>query len=166
MNKDLVTYLTIFKKECRYYFKYESDLKREKLELEEVLTQITNIRSPITDRVGGHQVTTHDDLLVSLIEVKSETEYRIDYYEAILDWIKDVIKSIPSPAYRAITWQTLVQAKSRTELMIYYDVDPDYVYRMRDKFITQSLSNGFIEKYNDIQNKKMKSKWLALYEKN
>lgn len=166
MNMDLTTYLTIFKKECRYYFKYESDLKKEKQELEEVITQITNIRSPITDRVGGHQITAHEDLLVSLIEVKTETEYRIDYYESILHWIKDIIENIPSPAYRAITWQTLVQAKSRTELMIYYDVDPDYVYRIRDKFIMQSLSNGLVEKYIDVQNKKSRSKWLLLHEKN
>lgn len=158
-------FLQTFKDECRKYFTYEADLKKEKLELEEIEAQIINVRSPITNRVGGHQTTPPEDLLVTLIEVKTEVENRIVYYETIIQWLKDVFEGITSPAYKAIAWQTLIQAKNRTDILIYYDVDPDYVYRIRDKFLLIALSDDRKKEYTDIQSLKNKSKWLSLADK-
>lgn len=154
-------FLQVFKNECRHYFVYEAELKKERLDLEETENQIINLRSPITDRVGGHQTVSHEDQLVTLIEIKTETEYRIDYYESLLLWIKEVFQNITSPAYKALSWQTLIQGKTKTDILIYYDVDPSYVYKMRDKFLNVALNKDMYEKYQLIQEKKLKSKWLS-----
>ncbi len=69
---------------------------------------------------------------------------------------------VSSPAYRAITWQTLVQAKNRTDLMINYDVDPDYVCKMRDKFLIVALDKESIQEYQKVMRIKNSSKWLSL----
>ncbi len=154
-------WIQLYKKECRNYFKYDSQLQKTKLDLEETLHEINNVRSPLTDRVGGHQIITQEERLISLIEVKEETEHQIDYYQAMMDWILHVNQKITSPAYRAITWQTLIQAKNRTDLMINYDVDPDYVCKMRDKFLQYALDEGSIQEYKEVLKKKSLSKWLS-----
>lgn len=154
-------WLQLYKKECKAYFKYDSALTHNKLELEETEQKIKNVRSPITNRVGGHQIVSTEEKLVSLIEIKTEIEYQIAYYESIMKWIRDVNDAITSPAYRAITWQTLIQAKNKTDLMINYDVDPEYVYYMRDRFLSVALDDEKKQEYNEVQKKKAKSKWLS-----
>lgn len=100
--------------------------------------------------------------MISLIEVKSETEHQIDYYKAMIAWIEHVNQNITSPAYRAITWQTLIQAKNKTDLMINYDVDLDYVYYMRDRFLGMALDDKMRQEYYDAMKKKSLSKWLSM----
>lgn len=154
-------WLKIYKKECKAYFAYDSHLKRALLELEEINITIQNIHSPATDHASSHNNTSQDSKLLGMIEVKNEIEFQITYYKAILQWIKDVNNAISSPAYRAITWQTLIQAKNRMDLLINYDVDPDYVYRMRDKFIITAFNETLKQQYLQIQEMKNKSKWLS-----
>ena len=159
-NKD-TTWLQIYKKECRCYYKYESALKKAEYELEETEQRIKNVKSPITDRASGHPTTTGEERLLTLIEIKTEVEHQIAYYHTIMCWIRKVNENISSPAYRAITWQTLIQAKNRMDLLINYDVDPEYVYHMRDKFLMVALNETMQEQYREIQKLKMKSKWLS-----
>lgn len=157
-------WLQLYKKECRKYFTYDAQLKKTKLDLKETIIEIENVRSPLTDRVGGHQIISQEERLIALIEVKEETEHQIDFYQSMIDWIVHVNNKVTSPAYRAITWQTLIQAKNRTDLMINYDVDPDYVCKMRDKFLNYALDDDSIHEYYDVMKKKSLSKWLSVGE--
>lgn len=158
-------FLQIFKSECRKYFTYEANLTKEKLDLQQTEVEIQNLRSPITDRVGGHQTTPQDQKLIALIEVKEETERRIAYYESILQWIINVLNDISSPAYKAISWQTLIQGKNKNDVLIYYDVDTEYVYRTRDKFIILALNDDRKREYEETQRKRNQSRWLSLNRK-
>ena len=161
-NDDKIHWLQLYKKECRNYFNYRSKRDKCELGLEETLQNIKNVRSPITNRIGGHATISAEERLISLIEVKSETEHQIDYYKAMIAWIEHVNQNITSPAYRAITWQTLIQAKNKTDLMINYDVDPDYVYYMRDRFLGMALDDKMRQEYYDAIKKKSLSKWLSM----
>lgn len=157
-------WLKLYKKECRSYFKYEASFNREKLQLDEINSMIQDIHSPRTDQASGHGSFSQDTKLLSMIEVKQEVETQIAYYESILYWIIAVNEAISSPAYRAITWQTLIQGKNRLDLLINYEVNPDYVYRMRDKFIMSAIDQKLVNEYERIQMLKKQSKWLSLQE--
>ena len=146
-NDDKTHWLQLYKKECRNYFNYRSKRDKCELELEETLQNIT---------------ISAEERLISLIEVKTETEHQIDFYKAMIAWIEHVNQNITSPAYRAITWQTLIQAKNKTDLMINYDVDPDYVYYMRDRFLGMALDDKMRQEYYDAMKKKSLSKWLSM----
>lgn len=159
-----IDWLNLYKDKCRNYYGYEADLKKTKDELKQTINQIENVRSPITDRVGGHQ-TPHEEKLISLISMKTEIEKEIEYYQGVLDWIFFVCNKITSPAYRAITWQTLVQGKTKYDLMITYDVNANYVYDMRDKFLLRALDDEAKKRYEELLELKQSSKWLSLKDK-
>ena len=155
------TWIQTYKKECRCYYKYDKALKKAAYELEDIEQKIKNVRSPITDRVVGHSTVSPEERLISLIEIKTELEHQIAYCHNMMDGIKKVNDNISSPAYRAITWQTLIQAKNRMDLLINYDVDPEYVYHMRDKFLRIALDENLKKEYLSIKKQKLKSKWLS-----
>lgn len=160
-EKELVS---IYKKKCRAYFSYEAELKKAKDELQVVIAQIENVRSPITNRVGGHQ-SSFEEKLIPLISQKTEIEIEIRYFQANLDWIMKGLNKISSPAYKAITWQTLVQARNKYDLMVNYDVDPNYVFDMRDKFLQHIMDDEMKKQYEELQKIKESSKWLKLKDK-
>lgn len=56
----------------------------------------------------------------------------------------------------------MIQAKNKTDLMINYDVDPDYVYYMRDRFLGMALDDKMRQEYYDAMKKKSLSKWLSM----
>lgn len=160
-KKELVS---IYKKKCRAYFSYDAELKKAKEDLQLIIAQIENVRSPITDRVGGHQ-SAFEEKLVPLIAQKTEIELEVSYYQGNIDWIMMGLNKITSPAYRAITWQTLVQARSRYDLMVNYDVDPEYVFDIRDKFLLKAMDEEMLTKYEELLKIKDSSSWLKLKDK-
>lgn len=162
MINERAEWLLLYKKVCRMYFTYESNLKKTELELEQIIEEIKNVKSVNTTNIVGHSNKPPEERLLSLIEIKDELERQIQYYQSMINWIFHVNNKVTSPAYRAITWQTLVQAKNRTDLMINYDVDPDYVCKMRDKFLLVALDEESIQEYQKVMKIKNKSKWLSL----
>lgn len=164
MINEKAEWLLLYKKKCRMYFTYESNLKKTELELEQIIEEIKNVKSVNTTNIVGHSNKPPEERLLSLIEIKDELEKQIHYYQSMIKWIFHVNNKVTSPAYRAITWQTLVQAKNRTDLMINYDVDPDYVCKMRDKFLLVALDKESIQEYQEVIKIKNKSKWLSLEE--
>lgn len=153
--------VAIYKKKCRCYFYFDSELKKAKDDLQLIVAEIENVRSPVTDRVGGHQ-SAFEEKLVSLIAQKTEIEMEVKYYQGNIDWIMNGLNKISSPAYRAITWQTLVQARNKNDLIANYDVDPYYVFEMRDKFLFHAMDEEMQDQYDELQRIKESSKWLEL----
>ena len=45
---------------------------------------------------------------------------------------------------------TLVQAKTRMELIITYDAKPEYVYKVRDQFLRKQLTDERMAQYQNI----------------
>lgn len=162
MTNEKAEWLLLYKKECRMYFTYESNLKKTELELEQINEEIKNVKSVNTTNIVGHSNKPPEERLLALIEIKDELEKQIQYYQSMINWIFHVNDKVTSPAYRAIIWQTLVQAKNRTDLMINYDVNPDYVCKMRDKFLLVALDKESIQEYQEVMKIKNKSKWLSL----
>ena len=85
------------------------------------------------------------------LAAKEEYEKQKQFYEARVQWIDDIINSIPSKAYCAITWMTLVQGKSRMELLITYDTSPEYVYKTRDIFLKQLLTDEKMMEFDQAE---------------
>lgn len=134
--------LDLFKRECRQYFTYQSEISKidERLRSLEVSMQ----------KIGSSPSRKELDYL-RFLAAKEEYEKQKQFYEARVQWIDDIINSIPSKAYCAITWMTLVQGKSRMELLITYDTSPEYVYKTRDIFLKQLLTDEKMMEFDQAE---------------
>ena len=138
--------LDLFKRECRQYFTYQSEISKIDERLRSLEVSMQNVHSPSMQKIGSSPSRKELDYL-RFLAAKEEYEKQKQFYEARVQWIDDIINSIPSKAYCAITWMTLVQGKSRMELLITYDTSPDYVYKTRDLFLKQQLTDEKMEEY-------------------
>lgn len=144
--------LALFKAECRRYFYYQSEIAKIDDSLRNLAVKMCNVHSPSTQKIGSSP-SRHELDYIRLIETKTEFEKKKAYYQARLDWINDIIDSIPSRAYSAITWMTLVQAKTKMDIIITYDAKPEYVYKIRDQFLIKELTDERMDAYHGIEEK-------------
>lgn len=132
--------LVIFKRECRKYFAYQAETARIAERLRSLQVTMENVHSPSMQKIGSSPSRKEFDL-VRLMAAKDVYEKNKAFYERRVKWIDDVINAIPSKAYCAIAWMTLVQGKTRMEVIITYDASPDYVYKIRDQFLAKILAD-------------------------
>ena len=134
--------LDLFKRECRQYFTYQSEISKIDERLRSLEVSMQNVHSPSMQKIGSSPSRKELDYL-RFLAAKEE-------YERV-QWIDDIINSIPSKAYCAITWMTLVQGKSRMELLITYDTSPEYVYKTRDIFLKQLLTDEKMMEFDQAE---------------
>lgn len=142
--------LDLFKRECRQYFTYQSEISKIDERLRSLEVSMQNVHSPSTQKIGSSPSRKELDYL-RFLAAKEEYEKQKQFYEARVQWIDDIINSIPSKAYCAITWMTLVQGKSRMELLITYDTSPEYVYKTRDIFLKQLLTDEKMMEFDQVE---------------
>lgn len=144
--------LALFKDECRRYFYYQSEIAKIDDSLRNLAVKMCNVHSPSTQKIGSTP-TRHELDYIRLIEAKTEFEKKKAYYQARVDWINEIIESIPSRAYSAIAWMTLVQAKTKMDIIITYDAKPEYIYKVRDQFLIKELTDERMAVYHGIEEK-------------
>ena len=142
--------LDLFKRECRQYFTYQSEISKIDERLRSLEVSMQNVHSPSMQKIGSSPSRKELDYLRFLAAME-EYEKQKQFYEARVQWIDDIINSIPSKAYCAITWMTLVQGKSRMELLITYDTSPEYVYKTRDIFLKQLLTDEKMTEFDQAE---------------
>ena len=142
--------LDLFKRECRKYFTYQSEISKIDERLRSLEVSMQNVHSPSMQKIGSSPSRKELDYL-RFLAAKEEYEKQKQFYEARVQWIDDIINSIPSKAYCAITWMTLVQGKSRMELLITYDTSPEYVYKTRDIFLKQLLTDEKMMEFDQAE---------------
>ena len=141
--------LKLFKSECHRYFYYQSEIAKIDDSLRDLAGQMRNVHSPSMQKIGSSP-TRHELDYLKLLEIKTEFERKKQYYSERIGWVDTIINAIPSRAYSAITWMTLVQAKTRMELIITYDAKPEYVYKVRDQFLRKQLTDERMAQYQNI----------------
>lgn len=144
--------LRLYKNECRRYFYYQSEIAKIDDALRSLAVKMCNVHSPATQKIGSSP-SRHEIDYIRLIESKTEYERKKAYYQERIDWITDIIQSIPSRAYSAIAWMTLVQAKTKMDIIITYDAKPEYVYKVRDQFLVKELTDEKMDIYHNIEKK-------------
>lgn len=144
--------LALFKDECRRYFYYQSEIAKIEDSLRSLAVKMCNVHSPSTQKIGSSS-SRHELDYIRLIETKTEFEKKKAYYQERIDWINEIIDSIPSRAYSAITWMTLVQGKTKMDIIITYDSKPEYVYKMRDQFLIKELTDERMKAFHNIEEK-------------
>ena len=142
--------LDLFKREWRQYFTYQSEISKIDERLRSLEVSMQNVHSPSMQKIGSSPSRKELDYL-RFLAAKEEYEKQKQFYEARVQWIDDIINSIPSKAYCAITWMTLVQGKSRMELLITYDTSPEYVYKTRDIFLKQLLTDEKMMEFDQAE---------------
>lgn len=150
MARSKSTRLDLFKRECRQYFTYQSEISKIDERLRSLEVSMQNVHSPSMQKIGSSPSRKELDYL-RFLAAKEEYEKQKQFYEARVQWIDDIINSIPSKAYCAITWMTLVQGKSRMELLITYDTSPEYVYKTRDIFLKQLLTDEKMMEFDQAE---------------
>lgn len=150
--------LDLFKRECRHYFTYQSEISKIAERLRSLEVSMQNVHSPSMQKIGSSPSRKELDYL-RFLAAKEEYEKQQKFYQDRVKWIDDIINAIPSKAYCAITWMTLVQGKTRMELLITYDTSPEYVYKTRDAFLKQLLTDEKMDEYDlTEQNRPIKDK--------
>ena len=150
MARSKLVRLDLFKRECRQYFTYQSEISKIDERLRSLEVSMQNVHSPSMQKIGSSPSRKELDYL-RFLAAKEEYEKQKQFYEARVQWIDDIINSIPSKAYCAITWMTLVQGKSRMELLITYDTSPEYVYKTRDIFLKQLLTDEKMMEFDQAE---------------
>lgn len=145
--------LNIFKKECRNYYLYESDIEMVKDKIKHTINRLEDVKSPVLDKIGSSPSPKEKDIL-KLIELKNRYEKQLQYYEDKMKWIKKTTDAIPSPAYRALTWMTCVQGKNKNDISLKFDISAESAYQKRDKFLLQVLNDDRMQELKDINEKK------------
>ena len=131
-------------------FYYQSEISKIDERLRSLEVSMQNVHSPSMQKIGSSPSRKELDYL-RFLAAKEEYEKQKQFYEARVQWIDDIINSIPSKAYCAITWMTLVQGKSRMELLITYDTSPEYVYKTRDIFLKQLLTDEKMMEFDQAE---------------
>ncbi|MGM9941892.1 MAG: hypothetical protein ACI32N_07890 [Bulleidia sp.] len=142
--------LMVFKQECRNYFSYQAQIAKLDEKIRSIVIRMQNVHSPSMQKIGSSPSRRELDY-IRLIEEKAACEKQKEFYERRLKWIDDIINSIPSRAYCAITWMTLVQGKTRMELIITYDTSPEYVYKTRDQFLRKLLTDEQMKEFEKTE---------------
>ena len=150
MARSKLARLDTFKKECRRYFSYQAEISKIDERLRSLEVKMQNVHSPSMQKIGSSPSRKELDYL-RLFAAKEEYEKQRQFYLDRGQWIDDIINAIPSKAYCAITWMTLVQGKSRMELLITYDTSPEYVYKTRDQFLKQLLTDEKMELFRQTE---------------
>ena len=150
MARSKLARLDLFKRECRQYFTYQSEISKIDERRRSLEVSMQNVHSPSMQKIGSSPSRKELDYL-RFLAAKEEYEKQKQFYEARVQWIDDIINSIPSKAYCAITWMTLVQGKSRMELLITYDTSPEYVYKTRDIFLKQLLTDEKMMEFDQAE---------------
>ena len=131
-------------------FRSQSEISKIDERLRSLEVSMQNVHSPSMQKIGSSPSRKELDYL-RFLAAKEEYEKQKQFYEARVQWIDDIINSIPSKAYCAITWMTLVQGKSRMELLITYDTSPEYVYKTRDIFLKQLLTDEKMMEFDQAE---------------
>lgn len=145
--------LNLFKRECRNYYLYESDIGMVKDKIKHTINRLEDVKSPVLDKIGSSPSPKEKDI-IKLIELKNLYEAQLQYYEDKMKWIKAVTEDIPSPAYRALTWMTCVQGKNKNDITLRFDISAESAYQKRDKFLLQVLDDKRMQELQDINNRK------------
>lgn len=140
----------VFKQECRRYFSYQAQIAKLDEKIRSITLRMQNVHSPSMQKIGSSPSRRELDY-IHLIEEKTACEEQKEFYVRRLNWIDNIINSIPSRAYCAITWMTLVQGKTRMELIITYDTAPEYVYKTRDQFLRKLLTDAKMKEFEKTE---------------
>lgn len=145
--------LNVFKRECRNYYLYESDIEMVKDKIKHTINRLEDVKSPVLDKIGSSPSPKEKDI-IKLIELKNLYEAQLQYYEDKMKWVKEVTEEIPSPAYRALTWMTCVQGKNKNDITLRFDISAESAYQKRDKFLLQVLDDEKMQELQSIDDKK------------
>ena len=104
-----------FKKECRQYMDYVSQVERIKDQLEQLQYRINGVHS--TDFETTYKRVSRDEKsILPEIEAKKELIEKKEEVEQKLKFIDDTIMAIPFPVYRVYVWEIMVLGKKYSEL--------------------------------------------------
>ena len=121
--------LSEFKKECRYFFYYLSDIQKLMLDMKRIDHKMQGVHSLDFDRVGSSP-TRHNRSLAKYIHINDELRKQLRERESHLLNIIDTIDRIEQPSYRPIVWMLYVQGMRLKDVAEIYDMSKDYLAQL------------------------------------
>lgn len=147
--------LSIFKREARSYYLYQSRIQKLNEELKHIQHQMENVHSPILNRMGAQpRPDAKDEMLAKLITDKSVVLELQVYYQERMNWLVETIESMASSAYKVLVWMTYVQGKTLQQVAVEYDVSREHLYRLRKYYVVKVMTDERIEELIRIEQSK------------
>lgn len=143
-------YLKKFKQECRSYEFYQGRIEKIDQKIELLDLRMQNVTSPKLEKIG-QSPSRHELSYPELITRKQKLQKDREWYQKHVDWIRDTIDSIPSTAYRSVTWMTYVERKSLHTIADFHSVSKDMLYKKRKKFVSLALSDERMQELEEIE---------------
>ena len=131
-----------FKRECRKYFYYISDIRERMDEIRRVDYRMTGVHSIDFERVHSRSVGNKYAQLVAYIELSTELSRQLQEVEEKVLWIINTIGRIPDPSFRPIVWMLYVQGKRVSEVADLYDMSKDYLSQLVSAELRKLFPNG------------------------
>ena len=153
--------ISLFRQECHRYLDFQDHIDNIDGKLKVLQIKMENVLSPSFEKIGSSP-SHHERNLLGFIEQKNLLEERKAYYQQRMDWIKDTIDLIPSPAYKALVWITFVKRDSLDSMSKIYDVRPGHMNKMRKKFLLLILTDDKMEELDRLQQKEDSFKYLGM----
>lgn len=151
MGKD--EYLNRFREECRSCQFYQERIEKIDQKIHLLDLKMQNVKSPELNKIG-QSPSRHEISYPQLIAEKEKLQKDRYYYESHIQWVKETIDMVPSPAYRALIWATYVERKSLHTIADTENVSKDMLYKKRKRFISYALSDERIRKLDEIEKQK------------
>lgn len=153
--------ISVFREECRRYLDFQEHIDNIDGRLTVLRIKMENVHSPSLEKIGSSP-SRHEQNLLALIEQKNRLEDRKAYYQERMDWIKNTIDLIPSPAYKALVWMTFVRRDSLDSMSKMYDVRPGHMNKMRKKFLLLVLTDEKLDELDKLQQREDAFKYLGM----
>lgn len=139
----------LFRRECRNYMSYEAGIDRIDNDLEVLEMRMANLHSINFEKIGSRP-SPSERPIIELIEKKTRMLEQKQYYKDRIGWVNECMENIPSPAYRTVIWKTYVQKESLQKFADRYNMNPDYIYKLRRMYMEQALTDEIMIKYYKI----------------
>lgn len=138
--------LSEFKKECRNYFYYLSDIQKILLEIKKIDHRMQGVHSIDLGRVGSSP-TRHEKSYAKFICINDELKKKLRERESHLFNIIDTIDRIEQPCYRPIVWMLYVQGMRLKDVAVVYDMSKDYLAQL----VNEQMAILFPAEEEDIE---------------
>lgn len=131
-----------FKRECRKYLYYSSDVTARMKEIRRANIWISGKRSLDYKRIQTESREDRDARPSVHIEHRTELDRELRETEEKIIRIINAIGQIPNPCYRPIIWMLYVQGKRVAEVAELYDMSKDYLSQLVSAEIRKLFPSG------------------------
>ncbi|NCB32991.1 MAG: hypothetical protein EOM64_03755 [Erysipelotrichia bacterium] len=120
--------IRVFKRECRNYFYYLSDIQILTQRIEGVDTCMCGVHS-IDSIVLGENCRNHNPF-ISYMVAKTKLEEELKEKEEKILRIINAFQGMPDTSYRCVIWMLYVQDVPKWKVAECFDLNPDYLSQL------------------------------------